>query len=63
MNWSVVLQLLGAALGAAGLREIVTALAGRRGRHVDAADKLNRATLEYAQRLNDDAATAHVEAQ
>lgn len=64
MNWlTLITQTVVALLGAAGLREIVVAVARRKVTKVDAADKLTESAIELINTANSNALDARKEAQ
>lgn len=63
MNWpTVVASLIAAVLGGGGSVAIINAFARRNVTKVEAADRLNESTLEWAERLKADAMSAREEA-
>lgn len=63
MSWtSVVVTVLVAVLGGGGAATIITTLARRKVTKVEAADRLNESTLEWAEQLKADAASARRDA-
>lgn len=63
MNWLVTIGgILGGILGGGGVVAIVQAVAGRKQRKVDAADKLSEGSVDWALELKKDASGARAEA-
>jgi hypothetical protein len=62
VSWTLVATIAGAIFGGGGMAVIVNAFARRGVTRVEAADRLNEATLEWAEQLKSDAAGARREA-
>lgn len=62
MNWpTVIASVIAALLGGGGMAAVISALAGRKVAKVEAADRLNESTLEWASAVKADAADARRE--
>ncbi len=62
MNWlTVIASVLASVLGSGGVATVITALSRRRVVKVEAADRLNESTLEWAEGLKQDAVAARTE--
>lgn len=62
MNWpTVIASVVAALLGGGGIAAVITAMGGRKVAKVEAADRLNESTLEWAAAVKADAADARRE--